>query len=265
MRKVRHSASYLRSHLRLLTRVAYSEVKSRFAGSVIGIGWWALTPLLLLAIYAPVYLFIFKVQAPDLSRAEYVVLIFTGLVPFLMTSEALLSGVSSIVVNRAVLANTVFPIDLVPIKAVMLSQITLGCGLFVILVSNFLIGRLTPFIVLFPVIWLLHMMFLVGVLWFLSLINLIFRDLQNIINIVMMYLMIASPIAYTPEMVPNALKPLVVLNPLAHFILAYQDIVVFGRLPDLANMAAITILSLSAFVFGGMFFARAKGTLIDHV
>ena len=135
MKNVSHSSVYLRSHLGLLFRVTRSEIVARFAGSLLGFGWAVLGPLLLLVIYATVYLLILKVRAPSLSGAEYVVLIFTGLVPFLMSSEALLSGVPSVVSNKAVLSNTVFPIDLVPIKAVLISQVTMVTGMVIVLLA----------------------------------------------------------------------------------------------------------------------------------
>ncbi len=265
MTNAKHSGSYLLSHLALLLRVTRSEITSRFAGSLLGIGWWALNPLLLLAVYATIYLLVLKVQAPNLSKSAYVVLIFTGIVPFLMSSEALLSGVSSVVANKAVLSNTVFPVDLVPIKVVLLSQVTMACGMTVVLIATLPLGRASFALVLFPAIWLLHIVFLVGLVWVLSLVNLVFRDLQNIMGIVTMYLMIASPIGYTPEMVPPSMKLLLTLNPLAHFIVAYQDIVVFGRLPGADQMVTLTVMSLTTFLVGGAFFARAKRTLIDYV
>jgi lipopolysaccharide transport system permease protein len=77
--------------------------------------------------------------------------------------------------------------------------------------------------------------------------------------------MIASPIGYTQEMVPEGMKLILLLNPLAYFIVAYQDLIVFGRLPNLSLIITITTMSLLMFLVGGFFFARAKRTLIDYV
>lgn len=262
---MRHSSEYLWSHGRLLIRIARSEIASRFAGSLLGAGWAIATPILMLMVYATVYLLIFKIKIPGMTSESYVVLIFSGLVPFMMTSEALNSGVSSVVANRAVLANTVFPIDLVPMKSVVLAQVTMITGLVVVLGSAVLIGELKKTIVLLPAIWLLHIMFLVGLLWLLSLINIVFRDLQNFIGVILMFLMIASPIAYTPDMVPDALKPMITFNPIAYYIVAYQDIIVFGKVPSISTWLSITAMALVAFIGGGYFFARAKRGLIDYV
>jgi lipopolysaccharide transport system permease protein len=255
----------LRSHLRLVLRIAQNELVARFAGSVFGAGWAILTPLVLLTIYAVVYLLIFKVRVPSLSGPEYVLLIFVGLVPFLMTSEALVGGVSSVISNKAFLSNTVFPIDLVPVKSVLLSQITMIVGMAVVIIMTLMLGRLSKAIVFMPIVWGLHILFLIGISWILSLINLVFRDLQNVIGLLITWLLIASPIAYTPEMVPPQLKLILLLNPLAYFIVAYQDTIVFGHIPDVGLWLALVGISITTFLIGGFFFAKAKATLIDHV
>lgn len=262
---MKHSSGYLRSHGWLLLRISRSEIRTRFAGSLLGAGWAIITPVLMLMIYAVVYLFVLKIQVPGMTSAGYVVLIFTGLVPFLMTSEALSNGVSSVVANRAVLANTVFPIDLVPVKSVVLAQVMMITGLVVVLIAATFLGQLRMTALLLPVIWLLHVLFLIGVLWILSLINIVFRDLQNFIGVVLMLLMIASPIAYTPDMVPAAMKAIITLNPIAYYIIAYQDVVVFGKVPELKLWLSLISMSLLAFVGGGYFFVRAKRSLIDYV
>src|SRR5262245_54875470 len=122
----RHSAKGLVTHRWLLWPVRRNGLKSRYAGSVVGQGWAVLTPILLLGISGVVYLVIFRVQVPGLSPVQYVLMIFAGLVPFLMTSEALTLGVNSVVANRSVLNNTVFPIDLAPPKSVLLAQIPMA-------------------------------------------------------------------------------------------------------------------------------------------
>ncbi len=260
-----HSSKLLLSHRRLLWQVAVNELKSRYAGSVFGWGWAILTPLLFLAIYAGVYLIIFKVQIPGLSSLQYVLLIFSGLVPFLMTSEALSSGVGAVVANKSVLSNTVFPIDLAPVKAVLLSQVPMGVGYAAILLALIFTGTLSWTILFLPLVWGLHVMALVGLNWILSLVNLVFRDLQNLISIILMALMIISPIAYTPEMVPASLKILVLLNPFAYYVMAYQSLVILGQLPAWWQSLILIVISVTLFTLGGFFFSQAKRVLIDYV
>jgi lipopolysaccharide transport system permease protein len=250
---------------RLLLRVSLSELRSRYAGSLFGLGWAVLSPLFIISIYAVIYLVVFRVRVPSMSSFQYVLFIFSGLIPFLMTSDSLGNGVGSVVVNRAVLSNTVFPVDIVPVKSVILAQTSMVVGMVVIVSAVALTGSLSWSILLLPVLWLLHMMALVGILWFISLINLIFRDLQNMVGLVVMVLMVASPIAYTPDMVPDALKMLILLNPFAYFVIAYQQVIVLGTLPSIGNLFAVVLLGGGLFVVGGYFFYHAKQALIDYV
>jgi lipopolysaccharide transport system permease protein len=116
-----------------------------------------------------------------------------------------------------------------------------------------------------PVVWGLHLLLLIGLTWILSLINLVLRDIQNMIGLIIMALMILSPIAYTPEMVPPKLKILLVINPLAYYVIAYQSIVVLGKLPVWWNELILVVMSIGVFFLGGHFFGRAKSALIDYV
>jgi lipopolysaccharide transport system permease protein len=240
-------------------------VRGRYAGSLIGLGWVALSPALFLGIYTVVYLHIFRVQAGDLSPLEYVLYVFSGLVPFVVTSEAISVGVGSVVANKSVLTNTVFPIDLVPVKAVLASQPTMVVGFLLVIIGTAAAHRLTWTAVLLPVVWGLHLLALVGLNWILSLLNVIVRDLQTLITAVLMFLLVASPIAYTPDMVPPSLQFLVTANPFAYFVLAYQRLLILGALPSVAQSVVLVVGSCGLFFLGGWFFAGTKHAIADYV
>lgn len=260
-----NSALLLLRYRRVLWQVTRNELRARYAGSLLGATWALLAPLLLLGVYAVVYLFVFRVQVPGLSPLQYVLYIFAGLAPFLTTAEAIAVGVTSVVANRAVLNSTVFPIDLVPAKAVLGAQGPMLTGFFVIVAAGLATNTLSWSIVALPGLVLLHMAGLLGTVWVLALLNVAFRDLQSLVNIALMVLLVASPIAYTPEMVPPSLAPLVALNPLAYLLTAYQRVLVLGQLPDLGGAAVLVTGTLLAFGFGGWFFANTKRMMADHV
>jgi lipopolysaccharide transport system permease protein len=109
------------------------------------------------------------------------------------------------------------------------------------------------------------MLWLCGVNWILSLLNVVFRDLQNLVASILMILLVASPIAYTPDMVPSGLKPLLALNPFAYFVVAYQQVVMLGIWPSLPHIAVLVVMSIGTFLLGSWFFARAKRVIVDYV
>jgi len=260
-----HSARFIVSHASLLFRVTWSDVGRRYAGSFLGVGWVVIAPAVLFALYGAIYLLVFRVQVQGLDRTAYVLYIFSGLVPYLMTAEALTGGVGSVVVNRSILNSTVFPIDLAPVKAVLAAQGSMIVGMIVTVAGVVATGRAHWTLLLIPVVWVLQLLALIGLTWILSLVNVVFRDLQNMIGLLLVILMVASPIAYTPAMVPGSIKAVLLLNPLAYFVIAYQKILVLGQLPDLPSALALVIGSVGLFVFGGWFFARVKSVMVDYV
>jgi len=237
----------------------------RYAGSVLGLAWALVAPLLVLGQYTLTYTLILRVQVGDLSTVQYTLFIFAGLIPFLSTAEALTQGVGSVVANRALLANTVFPIDLAPVKAVLQSQVVMAVGMAALVIGLAASGHAHPTVVLLPVVWALQVAAVTGVVWFVSLLNVVLRDLQMMMAIVVMTLMVASPIAYGPENVPAGLRFLLVLNPFAWFVMAYQKLLVLGQWPTATDWLALTGYATLFFAGGGYFFSRMKKAIVDHV
>ena len=105
-------------------------------------GWIVLGPGLILGLYAVIYAAVFRVRVPSLTTAEFVLFLFCGLVPFLATAEALARSVSAVVTNKAVLSNTIYPIDLTPVNAVLVSAVTFVVGFGAIIVTGLIVGAL---------------------------------------------------------------------------------------------------------------------------
>lgn len=261
------SARYLRSHWRLLLRVTAQDLRLRHAGSLLGLTWIAIGPLLILGVYALVYLEIFKVRTNvlSLSQAAFVIYIFCGLVPYLATAESMSRGVGSVITNKAVLNNTVYPIDLAPVETALGAQAIFVIGMPLVIVGSILSGHAHVTLVAVPVVWVLMFLWLVGVNWLLSLLNVAFRDLQNLLTVILMVLLVASPFAYTPAQLPPSVRLIVYLNPFAYFVVAFQQLIVLGHLPDGKHTAVLALMSIGTFVLGSWFFARAKGVLLDYV
>ena len=248
----------------VLLRTLRSEFRLKYAGSAVGTGWYLLAPLLLMALYAVVYLAIFKVRPASMTPADYVVYVFSGLIPFLGFSESLASGSAALARNKAVLLSTVFPPELAPLRAVFVSQGAAAVGLALTVTLAVGLGKLSPALVLLPVVWLALGLFVSGIVWILALASLVIRDIQPALAIATVALLIASPIGYTPDMVPRALAPLLYVNPLSFFVIGFQDIIVFGRAPDPVILATALLLGVMSFSFGYWVFQKAKRVFFDY-
>jgi lipopolysaccharide transport system permease protein len=252
-------------HRRMLWATTQTDVRTRFAGSVLGLAWLAAYPLLVLGAYAAVYVAIFRVRFDGYDSIDYVLLIFCGLIPFLGFAEGLSASVTAVTNNRNLVRNTLFPVELLGVKAVLASQCSQIVGTAVLLTALAAAGRLGPTAALVLPVWVCQVGFGIGVGWIVGTLNVFLRDLQMVVGVVVMVLMMASPIAYTPEMVPGALRPVLVLNPLAHFIRAYQECLMLGTVPGPGTWAAVAGLGLGAPAVGYWFLRRLKPVFADSL
>jgi lipopolysaccharide transport system permease protein len=251
-------------HRILLLRSVLIEMRHRHAGSIIGVVWIALAPLLLLALYAVVYLVIFRIRPLEMTSAEYVLRMSCGLMPVLGFSEALAAGTTSLSLNKQVLLNTVFPPEMIPLRAVIAGSASSLIGLGIVLVgATVLHGPAFSFLVV-PIAFLCQVMLVAGLAWILSLANLVLRDVQQLLGFLTVALLVASPIAYTPAMLPPRLSAFVYCNPLSYFVIAYQSLIGDGILPEAVVSCGVVLLSLFALTLGFEVFRRAKQVFLDY-
>lgn len=249
----------------LLLQTTRSDLRARYAGSVLGVAWLLLYPLVFLGIYAFVFVLVFQVRFETLNSVDYVGLIFCGLVPFLAFSEALGSGVSSVASNASLIRNTLYPIEFIPAKAVLTTQVTLVVGTVMLALAMAVMGRLTVWALVVPFVWVLQFMLTLGVVWVLALINVYVRELQNLVAVINLGLMLVSPIAYTESMVPEKVRFLLAFNPLYYLIGLYRDALFHGRPPDVVSVGVVAVGALAVFLGGLWFFVRLKMAFVDNV
>jgi len=176
----------------------------------------------------------------------------------------LISGSTSVAMNKQVLFNTVFPPELIPLRSVVVSGVSILAGLGLVVLGDIVFSTLTWTVLLVPVVLLLQSMFVTGLVWVLSLLNLVVRDIQQLLSYVTIMLMIMSPIAYTVDMMPASLKILVYANPLSYYLISYQTLILMNDIPPVSFMIAIVTLSFVSFGGGYWMFRKAKEVFFDY-
>ena len=263
--KNRSAFRLLKNNFNLIYSSTLDELKKKNAGSILGNVWLVLYSLTLLSVYAVIYIIIFDVRLPQLSQLDYVLYIFAGLVPFLAISESLSMTTQSLIASKNLLKNTVFPIDILPVIAVFRSHVGFISGMLLIILLGAYLNHLSFLYLLLPIIFILQLMFLIGVGWCLSIINIVLKDTQNFIVFLNMILMVSSPIAYTPDMVPKKLSLIISWNPFAKYIICYQYIFVYEILPPQNVLISMVIISILMFFIGYRFFHKFRNTVINYV
>jgi lipopolysaccharide transport system permease protein len=192
-----------------------------------------------------------------------VLYVFSGIVPFLAFSSGLSAGALSLVSNRGLLLNTIFPVELIPLRTVLVGAIALPTGLVVLLFGDLIFGRLSWTWLLVPMVMVLELMFLAGLCWILSLVALLFRDLGLLISYIVTMLMVIAPIAYTPSMMPPQLAVLIYINPASYFVMSTQSLIILDQLPPWKISIGMVSISVGLFIVGYHVYRRAKGAFYD--
>jgi ABC-type polysaccharide/polyol phosphate export permease len=93
----------------------------------------------------------------------------------------------------------------------------------------------------------------------------VIRDIQYFVSIMVFILIILSPIAYTIDMLPEHLRLYLSFNPLFYFVISYQEIMMFGRIPPLSIFIPMVLFSIFSFLCGYFIFNRMKPTFSDYL
>lgn len=248
----------------VLFATVIDELRKRYSATTLGAAWNIVQPLLFLLLYAFVYVRIFRISIAGFTSVDYVLLIFTGLVPFLAFSEAMTTGAGAVVDNRSLVKNTLFPIELAPVRVVLVAM----CGMIVglIMIMGVLAGRghLLSTQLLLPLIIIPHLLFMIGFVWLLSIASVFFRDILNLVNPLNLLLMLISPIGFTRDMIPAELMPIMQFNPLYYIIMVYRDLLYAGEIPwDLLGI--FSVMSVVMFFVGYFIFSRLKVICADYL
>lgn len=249
---------------RILTTTTRNDLFARHVGTVGGLAWTVLYPLVFLALYAVIYLFVFRVRPVNLSEVDYLFVIFTGLVPFLGFAEAISVGVQSVTANKSLVKNTMFPVEMLPVKAVLTSSASMLVSLAILIAALVAHGEAHATQLLVVPLVGVNLVFTIGMVWIFSTVHVFLRDLGNMVPILVLFLMLVSPIAYTIDQVPPGVVPFLALNPLYYLITLYRE-VLLGKGPDSVAAGVFAAVAFAVFTVGYHFLVRLKIVFSEYV
>lgn len=258
-----HMLALVARNRRILSATVQVELTKRYSGSALGKSWLLLQPTLLLSIYLFVYLVVFNVRFPEISSFEYCLYVFCGMIPFLGCSEAITGGCPIIKQNLHLLKNAIIPIELVPIRGVLTSLAGQVVSLGVLLVLLAINGNLGLNAVWMPCVFVLQVLFLVGLVFILSPLALVLPDIGYFVNLAMLLLMFVSPIGFRPDMLPAHWRFMIYGNPLYYLMEMYRSSLFENRPPDPTVAFIFTAICLGTFALGSAFLRRFKDVLVD--
>ncbi|ENM1950455.1 ABC transporter permease [Citrobacter braakii] len=229
----------------LIRVLVQKEIKVRYKNSLFGWLWSVGHPLMFGAIYWLIFGQVMRVPI-----ADYPLFLLCGLFPWQWITSCLSTAPALFFVNSAIIKKTTFPRIVLPITQVLTEGVhflfTLPVLALFLLVSR--TGSEPTFAWLWggALLFLVQFMLLTGLSCLLSSLTLFLRDLERFVQLGLMLLFYATPVLYSPEMVPARWQWLLNLNPLAPLILAWRELFMHGRLSGehLLSMFVFSVVML---------------------
>ena len=270
-----HSITDIWAHRELLGLLVGRELRARYKDSALGFFWSLVRPLTMLAVY---YVAIGKFLGGERSIPEFAIFVFTGLTVWGLFSEIVAGGTASIVGNAGLVKKIYLPREVFPLSVVGSALFNFAIQLGILILATLALGSPPALGTLqyAVVATVLVLVFGLGLSLILSAWNVFLRDIQYLVEVVLMVAMWASPIVYSWALVDAnvdspLIKELYLANPVTLAVLGYQRTFwtagADAPYPDhlLLRLGIAIAVSLVLLVIGHRIFARVEGNFAQEL
>lgn len=250
----------------------YSSVKrdfqSRYTGSVLGGSWMVFQPLAMILVYTLVFSNVMhsKLAGMDDNVYAYSIYLCAGALPWNVFNEIVMNIINVFQGNANLLKKVSFPRICLPVISTFTGILNFAIGfslflLFLLLAGSFPFHAFWAFFVVFFVQLVFSLSISVG----LGVMNVFFRDIGQMMGIVLQFWFWFTPIVYPVKIVPGGLSWLLKFNPMYYLVAGYHDIFLYDQLPNF--MSLVSVLAVS-FVFGFWslhIYRKHVGEMVDEL
>lgn len=251
-------------HRELLSVLTWRDVKIRYKQTVLGIAWAILQPTATMVVFS---IFFGRLANLDSEGVPYPIFAFAALIPWMFFSNSVISASNSLLGNAGLITKVYFPRLVIPIASVLSNLVDFALS-FVALLILMLGYGMTPswsvLLLVFPM--LLVLITALGVGFWLSALNLQFRDVRFVLPFCLQLWMFLSPIAYSSSLIEGPWRTLYGLNPMTGVIECFRWVLydtATSTSPLAISMSAATSLFLLA--TGVTYFQRMERNFADLV
>lgn len=266
MASIQHSFVPTR-HSSLLWQLARREVLGRYRGSILGLLWAFLTPLLMLGVYSFVFVGVFRASWPGASKGgglEFALQVFAGLIVFNFFAEVASRAPNLIVEQPNLVKKVIFPVELLTWVAVL-------SGLFhfvisaasLLLVLLFTRGGLPISALALPFVLLPFLPFLLGMGWLLSALGVFVRDIGQAMTMIVALTMFMSPVFYSVATLDVKWQFWMNLNPLTLIIEQVRITVLLGQWPAWGSLGLYSLFASTFAAASAVFFQLTRRGFAD--
>ncbi len=248
----------------LIWRLIIRDISARYKQSIFGILWAFLTPLVLMLIF--VWIRNSKIIPIDETTMPYAAFVFTGQMIWLLFSQGVISSANSLVSAGNMLTKINFPREVLIFSAIGQAIFDFIVKIPLLLIIFYATGFFPDLsILIVPFVLMPLLILIIGIGFFVSLLNAVSRDIGNALSIIMNLGMFATPVIYPPPQSWPLSFLINTLNPASSFINISRDLMVNGVISEPLNYLFSIGVSVVIFLMGWRLFHLTEPKIAERI
>lgn len=263
---IRQLPALVLTHKGLLWSLVQREVTGRYKGSVMGLLWSFINPILMLAVYTFVFSVVFQARwaGGGGSKTEFALVLFAGLMLYNLFAECLTRAPLLITGNVNYVKKVVFPLELLPLVVLGNALFHLAVSFSVWLLFYLVFFGLPPLTLLWlPLLLLPFVCIVLGLSWFLASLGVYVRDVAQVVSIGVLVLMYLSPIFYPVALLPEVFQQAMLLSPITFVVEQARALMIFGEGMHWVGFGLYSLVSVLLMWGGYYWFMLTKKGFAD--
>jgi len=250
----------------LLWQMVAREVKARYKQSVLGYFWVILNPLAQMLVMSFAFSIILRIPTNASANIPYSIFLFTALLPWNLFTNSLSSASSSLVNSSSLITKIYFPRTILVVSTIFAKIIDFLFAASILIIYMIIYHIPITFNILWIIpIFIIQQIFTLGLALFFSAANLLYRDIQYLLTMILLLWMYATPVIYPADIVPDKYRILFQANPMAVFINAYRQTILGGGAPKYSSLGIGLIVSLATLLIGFSYFKSREKIFAENI
>jgi lipopolysaccharide transport system permease protein len=246
----------------LLYSFTWRDVKIRYKQTVLGFLWAIIQPLFMMLIFTVFFGRLAKIPSDGIP---YPLFVLAALLPWTLFAEGVTRSTSSMVTNAGIMTKVYFPRLIMPVSGILSPLVDFAVSFSLLLLMMAWFGFIpTLNIVFLPLFILLALATSLGVGLWLSALNVQYRDFQYTIPFMIQLGLFASPVVYPASLVPEPVRFLYGLNPMAGVIEGFRWALLGTQIPGTMILVSVGMV-VALLVSGAFYFRRMEQYYADVV
>jgi lipopolysaccharide transport system permease protein len=241
----------------------WRDVKVRYKQTVLGAAWAIIQPFLTMVVFS---LFFGRLASMPSDGVPYPIFSFAALVPWTLFAFGLTQSTNSIVGSQYLITKVYFPRIAIPLAAVLSGLVDFVLA-FAVLLGMMAIFGITPSlrILWIPAFTLLALVSALGVGFWLSALNVEYRDVRYALPFLTQFWLFLTPIAYPSTLLSQPWRTIYAINPMAGVVEGFRWALLGTTTQPGAMFAVSSLASVLCLVSGAFYFQSMERRFADVV